>query len=363
MPSSAVADSGLVAPVGDGELDLAALRPSGFATLARRVRRSPTAMVGLVILVTWIVCAIAWPVLAPYDPTQFHTSARLQPPSTQFFFGTDQFGRDVFSRVLAGSRDILIVAPLATLVGIVCGTCLGLIAGYYRGVVGEGVLRVMDAIMAFPVVTLTLLVVAILGPSVVNVIMVIGLVFTPRVARVVYASVLSVRDLNYVPRPRACAVNPTATFCSARSCRRSPRQLSSKAPYALAMRFSPARRSAFWDSAFHLRRPTGDCKSPRRAPSSSPRRGRSSSRRWRSLRWSSASTWCPTDCRTEPAARDAHRCSAGREPVGRLWALPAVHDLAFQIDRGEAYGLVGESGSGKSTVAMALVRYLARSGR
>jgi peptide/nickel transport system permease protein len=191
-----------LAPVGEGTLDLGAIRPSGFVTLVRRVRRSPTAMVGLVVLVFWIVVAIAWPVLAPYDPNQFHTSARLQPPSAQFLFGTDQFGRDVFSRVLAGSRDILIVAPLATLVGILCGTCLGLIAGYYRGVVGESVLRVMDAIMAFPVVTLTLLVVAMLGPSVTNVILVIGLVFTPRVARVVYASVLSVRDLNYVAAAR-----------------------------------------------------------------------------------------------------------------------------------------------------------------
>lgn len=191
-----------LAPVGEGTLDLSAIRPSGFATLVHRVRGSPTAMIGLALLVFWIVVAIAWPVLVPYDPNQFHTSARLQPPSAQFLFGTDQFGRDVFSRVLAGSRDILIVAPLATLVGVICGTCLGLIAGYYRGVVGEGVLRVMDAIMAFPVVTLTLLVVAMLGPSVTNVILVIGLVFTPRVARVVYASVLSVRDLNYVAAAR-----------------------------------------------------------------------------------------------------------------------------------------------------------------
>jgi peptide/nickel transport system permease protein len=201
MPS-AVALPDRLAPVGEGNLDLNAIRPSGFTTLVQRVRRSPTAMAGLVILVFWIVCAIAWPVLVPYDPNQFHINARLQPPSTQFYFGTDQFGRDVFSRVLAGSRDILIVAPLATLVGIVCGTVLGLIAGYYRGVAGEGVLRIMDAIMAFPVVTLTLLVVALLGPSVVNVILVIGLVFTPRVARVVYASVLSVRDLNYVAAAR-----------------------------------------------------------------------------------------------------------------------------------------------------------------
>jgi peptide/nickel transport system permease protein len=175
---------------------------SSVAALAGSVRQSPTAIIGLLVLVFWIVCAIAWPLLAPYDPNQFHTAARLQPPSTQFWFGTDQFGRDVFSRVLAGSRDILIIAPLATLVGVVCGTCLGLVAGFYRGVLGEGVLRVMDAIMAFPVVTLSLLVVAMVGPSVFNVIMVIGLVFTPRVARVVYASTLSVRDLNYVAAAR-----------------------------------------------------------------------------------------------------------------------------------------------------------------
>src|SRR6266516_980727 len=130
--------------------------------------------------------------LAPFDPNQFHTDARLQPQTARFWFGTDQFGRDIFSRVLAGSRDIL-VAPLATLVGVVGGTCLGLVAGYYRGILGEAVLRVMDAVMAFPIVPLTLLVVATLGPSLFNVILVIGLVFAPRVARVVYASVLSVR--------------------------------------------------------------------------------------------------------------------------------------------------------------------------
>jgi peptide/nickel transport system permease protein len=167
-----------------------------------RVWRSPTAIVGLVVLGAWVICAIGWPVLTPYDPYQFHIDARLQPPSARFLFGTDQFGRDIFSRVLAGSRDILVVAPLATLVGIAAGTCLGLVAGYYRGLASEAVLRVMDAVMAFPIVTLTLLVVATLGPSLLNVLLVIGLVFTPRVARVVYASVLSVRDLNFVAAAR-----------------------------------------------------------------------------------------------------------------------------------------------------------------
>jgi len=168
----------------------------------RAIVRSPLALSGLLVVGVWIVCAIAWPLIAPYDPNQFHFNARLQPPSLSFFFGTDQFGRDIFSRVLAGSRDILVVAPLATLVGIVCGTGLGLVAGYYRGLLGEAVLRVMDAVMAFPIVTLTLLVVASLGPSLVNVILVIGLVFTPRVARVVFASMLAVRDLNFVAAAR-----------------------------------------------------------------------------------------------------------------------------------------------------------------
>src|SRR6266851_3227225 len=128
--------------------------------------------------------------------------AHRQAPSARFLFGTDQFGRDILSRILAGSRDILVVAPLATLVGVAGGTCLGLVAGYYRGFASEAVLRVMDAVMAFPIVPLTLLVVATLGPSLFNVILVIGLVFAPRVARVVYASVLSVRDLNYVAAAR-----------------------------------------------------------------------------------------------------------------------------------------------------------------
>jgi peptide/nickel transport system permease protein len=198
MRSSLVVDrpTETTPPLGDARTEVR------WQARALGLRHSPTAIVGLVLLLVWVVCAIAWPLLAPYDPNQFHTSARLQPPSPQFWFGTDQFGRDVFSRVLAGSRDILIIAPLATLVGVVCGTTLGLIAGYYRGPAGEGVLRVMDAVMAFPVVTLTLLVVAVLGPSVINVIMVIGLVFTPRIARVVYASALSVRDLNYVAAAR-----------------------------------------------------------------------------------------------------------------------------------------------------------------
>src|SRR5690348_10757081 len=108
MRDSLVADRP-VALAGESVLDVQSVSERfgahGIVALLQGVRRSPTAIVGVALLLVWVVCAIAWPVLAPYDPNQFHTSARLQPPSAQFWFGTDQFGRDVFSRVLAGSRD------------------------------------------------------------------------------------------------------------------------------------------------------------------------------------------------------------------------------------------------------------------
>lgn len=200
--SPAIADDGVAAGLPEGAPRPAALRPSSLVTTLGRVRQSPTALIGLTVLGVWVVCAIGWPMIAPYDPNQFHIDSRLQAPSARFLFGTDQFGRDVFSRVLAGSRDILVVAPAATLVGVLGGVGLGLIAGFYRGWLGEVLLRVMDAVMAFPIVTLTLLIVATLGPSLVNVVLVIGVVFAPRVARVVYGSVLSVRELNFVAAAR-----------------------------------------------------------------------------------------------------------------------------------------------------------------
>lgn len=174
----------------------------GFRAQLRLLRRSPMGLLGLAVVVFWIVMAIAWPVVAPYGPNAFHVSSRFSPPSAQFLLGTDQFGRDVLSRVLAGSRDVLVVAPIATLVGVVGGILLGALAGYRPGWLSEAVLRLMDAIMAFPIVPLTLLIVAMLGPSLVNVILVIGFVFAPRVGRVVYASVLGVRDLNFVAAAR-----------------------------------------------------------------------------------------------------------------------------------------------------------------
>jgi peptide/nickel transport system permease protein len=172
-------------------------RRTGWLTL-RRLGRASLALLGLGVIVAWIVIAVAWPVLVPYTPTEIHVDSSFAPPSARFLFGTDQLGRDVFSRVLAGSRDVLIVAPVATLIGLMVGSLLGLVAGYYAGVVGDVIMRAIDAVMAFPLIVLALLILATFGPSLASVVLVIGFVFAPQTARVVRSVVLGLREMNFV---------------------------------------------------------------------------------------------------------------------------------------------------------------------
>jgi peptide/nickel transport system permease protein len=114
--------------------------------------RSGTFLTGLVIVLFWVGCAIFGEHFAPYDPLADDIINALAPPSAEHWFGTDQIGRDVFSRVIVGSRDILTVAPLATLLATVAGTALGLVTGYFRGIVDDVVSRILEAFMAIPVV-------------------------------------------------------------------------------------------------------------------------------------------------------------------------------------------------------------------
>ena len=113
----------------------------------------------------WIVCALFGRHFVPYDPLADDLLNALAPPSAEHWFGTDQIGRDVFSRVIVGSRDILTVAPLATLLGTVGGTALGLFMGYFRGVVDEVLSRIVDAFLAVPLVIVALLALVALGTS------------------------------------------------------------------------------------------------------------------------------------------------------------------------------------------------------
>jgi peptide/nickel transport system permease protein len=170
--------------------------------------RSPSFLIGAVILIFWIVMAIAGPFIAPYGSNDTDLLNTLTPPSGDHWFGTDQYGRDVLSRVIVGSRDILIVAPLATLLGTIVGTFLGLLTGYARGLTDDVVSRIMEAFLALPLLIIAMLVITALGISNSTVIIVIGLSFGLVIARTVRAAVLSERDLDYVAAANLRGENP-----------------------------------------------------------------------------------------------------------------------------------------------------------
>jgi len=164
----------------------------------RLIFRSKTVWVGTVILAFWIICALFGSHIAPHDAYSQDLINHNVRPSSQHWAGTDALGRDVFSRVIVGARNILLVAPLATLLGTILGTTLGLIMGYFRGLVDDILSRLVEAILALPLVIVALMVLAATGTSNIALIVVIGLVFAPIIARTVRAAVLSEREQDYV---------------------------------------------------------------------------------------------------------------------------------------------------------------------
>jgi len=169
----------------------------------RLLLRSPGVIIGVIVVGFWLFCALFPRLVAPYDPifdNQFPTS---HPPEWGHVFGTDTNGRDIFSRVLAGSRNILLIAPAATLLGTTLGTMLGLITGYLRGVVDDVMSRFIDAVLSLPLIVTAILIVTAVGKSGTwVVVLVIGLIFAPVVSRTVRAAVLQEADLDYVQAAR-----------------------------------------------------------------------------------------------------------------------------------------------------------------
>lgn len=183
-----------------------ALPASSEAQIARRetlgqLARSRTFVVGVLLVGWWVFWAIVGSRLTPHDPLA-QSDAILVGPGGDHWLGTDQLGRDVFSRVLAGASDTMKVAPLATLLGIAGGTVVGLITGYFRGWVDEAISRVIDAVLALPLIVIAVTALVALGSSNITLIVVIGVVFTPIVARTVRAAVLGERQLDYVAAAR-----------------------------------------------------------------------------------------------------------------------------------------------------------------
>jgi len=163
---------------------------------------SPSVIIGSLILLFWVVCALVGHLVVPYDPYAEDFLAMMAPPDAAHWFGTDQLGRDVLSRIVVGARDILLVAPLATLLGVASGSVLGLVLGYFDGLVDAVGARLLDTLMAFPFIVLVTMTLVALGPSNLTVILVIGIAYAPLVARTVRAAVREQRDRDYVSAAR-----------------------------------------------------------------------------------------------------------------------------------------------------------------
>jgi peptide/nickel transport system permease protein len=155
-------------------------------------------MIGAAMVAVWVISALTWRWITPYNPQAVDPINTLKAPSSAHWFGTDNLGRDVFSRVIAGAAPVLTVAPLATALGLLGGITLGLLTGYYRGWVDDVFSRLVDALLTFPLIILAVLVLASLGRSPRNVILVIGIIFTPLIARTVRSAVLIEREREYV---------------------------------------------------------------------------------------------------------------------------------------------------------------------
>ncbi len=168
----------------------------------------PAFVIGAAMLLFWIVCAIFGTAIAPHNPLAQQLLGTNAAPSGAHWFGTDQLGRDVLSRVIVGSRTILIIAPLATLLGTVLGTALGLALGYLGGIADMLASRLVEAVLALPAIIIIFLFMVALGVSTFTQILVIGFVFTPLIARTVRSAVQVEGQLDYVPAARLLGERP-----------------------------------------------------------------------------------------------------------------------------------------------------------
>jgi peptide/nickel transport system permease protein len=176
--------------------------PGPLQAALRELRRNRAATVGVLLLLTLVLVALLGPYLVPYSPIRPTPAEALEPPSLKHWMGTDEIGRDILSRVLAGAALSLQMGLVSTSVSLVAGVALGLLAGYRGGWVGVVVMRTVDVMLAMPGLLLALAIVAGLGPSFVNVMLGVGIAGIPRFTRVIRGCVLSARENVYVEAAR-----------------------------------------------------------------------------------------------------------------------------------------------------------------
>lgn len=171
--------------------------------VVRRFLRRPAAVLGAVIVTLFVICAVFAPVLAPYGPDEPDFTKARRGPSAEHWLGNDELGRDLLSRLIYGTRVSGLIGAVAVSIGLVIGVPLGLLSGYYGGWIDSGVMRVIDIMLAFPSTLLAIGMVAILGPGLTNAIIAVGIVAVPAYVRLVRASTLAVKELDYISAARA----------------------------------------------------------------------------------------------------------------------------------------------------------------
>jgi len=176
--------------------------PTRFGGFWRKFSRNRLALFGFLIILIFGVIALIGPAIAPYDPLQQNLPKQMQGPSRDHWLGTDDFGRDLFSRILVGTRVSMTVGIIATGVGAGIGTLIGLTAGFFRRL-DSPLMRLMDVLLSFPSILLAIAVIAVLGPSLFNVMIAVGIRSIPSFARLVRSAVLAVRSYEYVEAARA----------------------------------------------------------------------------------------------------------------------------------------------------------------
>ena len=183
---------------------------NGFVEAWHGLKRNKMAVVGGVVLLMFILCAIFADFIAPHPYDEQNWEHILEAPSLQFLMGTDAYGRDIFSRIIYGSRISLMVGFIAVSLSAVVGGTIGAVAGYFRGRLDNVLMRLMDILLAIPSILLAIAIVNILGPSLTNVMIAVGLSSVPSYARIVRAAVLSIRDSEFIEAAVATGDSTTA---------------------------------------------------------------------------------------------------------------------------------------------------------
>lgn len=168
-----------------------------------RIMKDKIGLVGLIGVLIILILGLLAPLFAPNDPTEMFKQNILEAPSTEFWLGTDEFGRDILSRVIYGARVSLFVGLISVGIGASLGFLFGIIAGYFQGWIDNVIMRAMDVLFAFPDILLALAIVSVLGPNLTNTMIAIGIVFTPVFTRTVRAAVISIKEMEFITSARS----------------------------------------------------------------------------------------------------------------------------------------------------------------